>query len=91
MAKQRMIDEAPSVVFIDSSTRVQTVDNRHNKRYYDVLKAFDKRTGVPIILNTSFNRSGEPIVCTPEQAIRGFKISKLDFLAIGDYLAERKR
>lgn len=91
MAKQRMIDEAPSVVFIDSSTRVQTVDNKHNRRYYDVLKAFDKRTGVPIILNTSFNRSGEPIVCTPEQAIRDFKISKLDFLAIGDYLVERKR
>ena len=90
-AKQRMIDEAPSVVFIDSSTRVQTVDNKYSRRYYDVLKAFDKRTGVPIILNTSFNRSGEPIVCTPEQAIRDFKISKLDFLAIGDYLVERKR
>jgi len=91
MAKQRMIDEAPSVVFKDSSTRVQTVDNRHNKRYYEVLKAFDKRTGIPIILNTSFNRSGEPIVCTPEQAIRDFKIGKLDFLAIGNYLVERKR
>ena len=89
-AKQRMIDEAPSVVFKDSSTRVQTVSNKYNKRYYDAIKAFGKVTDVPILLNTSFNRSGEPIVCTPKEAIYDFKICKLDFLAIGNYLIENK-
>ncbi|MCO5382257.1 MAG: hypothetical protein NHB15_09375 [Methanosarcina barkeri] len=87
-AKQEMVDEAPAVVFKDLSTRVQTVENKYNTSYYDALKAFGKETGTPILLNTSFNRSGEPIVYTPEEAIYDFKICNLDFLAIGNYLVE---
>jgi len=87
-ARQKMVEEAPAVVFKDLSTRVQTVENKHNKRYYQVIKAFGKETSTPILLNTSFNRSGEPIVCTPEEAIYDFKMCKLDFLAIGNYLVK---
>jgi carbamoyltransferase len=89
-AQQRMVDEAPAVVFIDRSTRVQTVNQNHNGRYHEVLVAFGKKTGVPIVLNTSFNRSGEPIVSTPEQAIHNFKACNLDFLAIGNYLVKKR-
>lgn len=90
-AKQRMVDEAPAVVFKDLSTRVQTVGNNYNINYYETLKAFGKETGTPILLNTSFNRSGEPIVYTPEEAIFDFKSCNLDFLAIGNYLVESKK
>ncbi|UCD13218.1 MAG: hypothetical protein JSW60_06580 [Thermoplasmatales archaeon] len=89
-AKQKMIKEAPAVVFIDSSVRQQSLERKHNPLYYDLIKSFYKETDIPIILNTSFNRSGEPIVCTPEQAIHDLKISKLDFLAIGNYLVKRR-
>lgn len=89
-AKQRMIDEAPAVVFIDSSVRIQSVEKEYNKDFYNVIKAFNKETGVPIVLNTSFNMSGDPIVCTPEDAIKTFIKSKLDFLAIENYLVKKK-
>jgi carbamoyltransferase len=89
-ATKQLIDDAPAIVFIDWSTRVQTVDRRYNRQYYDVLQTFGKATGVPVILNTSFNRSGEPIVFNPVQAIYDFKICKLDYLAIGHYLVKRK-
>ncbi len=88
-ARQRMTDETPAVVFIDGSTRVQTVNQHCNGRYHNVLNAFGKKTGIPIVLNTSFNRSGEPIVSTPEQAIHDFIACNLDFLAIGNYLVKK--
>jgi carbamoyltransferase len=87
-ATQKLVDEAAAVVFIDSTTRVQTVERQYNDRYHDVLRTFGRETGVPVLLNTSFNRSGEPIVFNPSQAINDFKISKLDYLAIGHYLVK---
>ncbi|MFX1392841.1 MAG: carbamoyltransferase [Promethearchaeota archaeon] len=89
-AKQRMIEEAPAVVFIDSTSRIQTVDRKYNNRYYDLIRSFGKETGVPILLNTSFNRSGEPIVCTLEDAVNDFKLTKLDALVIGHYFIKKK-
>lgn len=90
-ATPKMEEEAPAVVFVDKSARVQTVDDRFNKRYYDVIKSFGKATGTPILLNTSFNRSGEAIVYKPEQAIYDIEAGKLDYLAIGNYLIKNKR
>jgi carbamoyltransferase len=62
-----------------------------NAPYYDLLKAFDELTGVPILLNTSFNAAGEPIVCSPTDALRTFLATDLDLLAIGPFIARKKR
>lgn len=75
----------PAITHVDGSARVQTVHSNTNQRFYDLLKAFDRLTGCPILLNTSFNVKGEPIVCTPEDAIKCFIISGIDFLVIEDF------
>ena len=64
--------DVPAITHVDYSARVQTVDGKTNPLYYDIIKAFEKRTGYGIIINTSFNVRGEPIVCTPEDAYRVF-------------------
>jgi carbamoyltransferase len=79
-------DVIPSVTHVDGSARVQTVRREQNQRYYDVIHAFGELTGVPVILNTSFNVRGEPIVNTPEQAIACFLGTDIDALFLGDYL-----
>lgn len=79
----------PAVTHVDGTARVQTVTKQQNKRYWDVIHEFYKITGVPVLLNTSFNRMGEPIVNTPEQAITCLRESGLDAVAIGDYLVTK--
>ncbi|MCB9437503.1 MAG: carbamoyltransferase [Anaerolineales bacterium] len=69
--------------------RLQWVDRETNQRYYDVIKAFYKRTGVPVLLNTSFNLRGEPIVTTPENAYNTFSASEIDLLVLGPYLVRK--
>jgi len=83
------IKEIPSVVHVDGSTRPQTVEKKVNKRYYKLIEAFEDLTSVPVILNTSFNDKGEPIVCTPQDAINTFRKTGLDYLAIGNYLVSK--
>ncbi len=80
----------PAVTHADQTARVQTVERRVNPRYWELIAAFGRRTGVPVLLNTSFNLRGEPIVCTPKDAIRTFYSSGLDFLALGDYLLAKE-
>jgi carbamoyltransferase len=80
----------PSVTHVDGSARVQTVRREQNERYYDVIKAFGDLTGVPVILNTSFNVRGEPIVNTPRQAVECFMGADMDALVLGDYVAVKK-
>ncbi len=77
----------PGVVHVDGSARVQTVSKKDNPRYYRLLHQFAALTGLPVLLNTSFNRAGEPIVCSPDDAVRCFLESGLDALVIGDYVA----
>jgi carbamoyltransferase len=67
---------------------VQTVSEEHNPRLWKLLKAFEGVTGLPILLNTSFNVKGEPIVCTPREALNTFRNACLDALVLGDYLIE---
>jgi carbamoyltransferase len=79
----------PAVTHVDGSARVQTVSNLNNLLFKELLEEFYRLTGVPILLNTSFNVRGEPIVCTPEDAIRCFYSTGLDSLFIGNYLVEK--
>jgi len=76
----------PSAVHIDGTSRIQTVNREQNALYYDLLKSFEGLTGVPVLINTSFNVRGEPIVCTPKNAVESFFASPLDALVIGPYL-----
>ena len=81
--------EVPAVVHVDGSCRPQIVDAETNPRYFRLLQEFAKITGVPCVLNTSFNVKGEPIVCTPHDAIRTFSATGLDALAIGSFLLRK--
>jgi carbamoyltransferase len=79
----------PAVTHVDGSARPQTVERGTNPLYWAVIKEFGQRTGVPVIMNTSFNLRGEPIVCTPTDAVRTFSTSGMDALVIGSYLVEK--
>lgn len=79
----------PAVVHVDGTARVQTINREQNERYWGIINEFYKITGVPVILNTSFNRAGEPIVNTPEEAIETFLGSALDVLVLGDYVIKK--
>jgi carbamoyltransferase len=79
----------PAVRHVDGTARVQTIRRDQNPVYYDLLKAFQARTGVPVLVNTSFNTRSEPVVCTPRDAIECFWSSPLDALVIGPFLLEK--
>ncbi len=81
----------PSVTHVDGSARLQTVSRITNPLYYDLIAAFERRTGCPVIINTSFNVRGEPIVCTPVDAYRCFMRTNMDWLAIGPFLLEKAK
>jgi carbamoyltransferase len=81
----------PAVRHTDGTARIQTINREQNALYYDLLKAFQKRTGVPVLVNTSFNTRGEPIVCMPRDALECFWTSPLDALVIGPFLLEKGR
>ena len=82
-------DRIPAVRHVDGTARIQTINRDQNPAYYDLLKAFHQRTGVPVLVNTSFNTRGEPIVCTPRDALECFWTSPLDALVIGPFLVEK--
>jgi carbamoyltransferase len=81
--------DIPAVTHIDYSARIQTVEQETNPRYYQLLKAFKEQTGCGVLVNTSFNVRGEPIVCTPEEAYRCFMRTELDYLVIENFLFEK--
>ncbi len=78
--------EIPAVTHVDYSARVQTVTPVQNPQFYALLKAFDEKHGCPVMINTSFNVRGEPIVCTPEDAFRCFMRTHMDHLVLGNFL-----
>jgi len=80
----------PAVTHIDYSARIQTVDRETNQKYWKLIKTFQEMTGCPVIINTSFNVRGEPIVCTPLDAYKCFMRTEMDFLAVGNYLLDKK-
>lgn len=81
----------PSITHIDYSARIQTVHKETNERYWKLIAAFKKRTGYGVVVNTSFNVRGEPIVCSPEDAIRCFMNTEMDYLVLGNFIIEKSR
>jgi carbamoyltransferase len=81
--------DIPAVTHIDYSARIQTVSRDTNPDYHDLIEAFERRTGCPVIVNTSFNVRGEPIVCTPEDAYRCFMRTHMDYLVLGPFLLRK--
>jgi carbamoyltransferase len=79
----------PAVRHVDGTARIQTVNRNQNALYYDLLKAFQQKTGVPVLVNTSFNTRSEPVVCTPRDAVECFWTSPIDALVIGSFLIEK--
>src|SRR5579884_460411 len=82
-------DDIPAVRHVDGTARIQTVRRDYHPLYHDLIAAFGRRTGVPVLVNTSFNTRGEPMVCTPRDAVESFWTSPLDALVIGSFLLEK--
>jgi carbamoyltransferase len=82
--------DIPSVTHIDYSARIQSVNKKTNEKYWKLIKTFEEKTGYGLIVNTSFNVRGEPIVCTPEDAYRCFMRTEMDWLVMGNSLFDKK-
>jgi len=80
----------PAITHVDYSARIQTVDGEHNKKYHRMIKEFDEKYGCPVIINTSFNVRGEPIVCTPEDAYLCFMRTNMDYLLLENFLLDKQ-
>ena len=87
--KEKYRNTFPAITHIDGSSRIQTVRKDQNERYYKLLKEIEKINGHPITINTSFNDKGEPIVCTPKDALRCFFSTGFDVLVMGDFLVKK--
>ena len=81
--------EIPAVTHVDYSARLQTVNREQSPEFHAILSAFEELTGCPVMINTSFNVRGEPIVCTPEDAYRCFMRTEMDHLVLGSYLLDK--
>ena len=82
--------DVPAITHVDYSARIQTVNRGTNPRYWSLIDAFKRLTGCGVLVNTSFNVRGEPIVCTPDQAYRCFMRTDMDFLVMGDYVFDKR-
>lgn len=89
-ARKEKAEEIPAVVHFDGTSRIQAVRSDTNPRFHQLLTEMEKRTGVPVLLNTSFNDQ-EPIVCTPEDAVKTFLKTHIDYLVIGDFIASKNK
>ena len=87
----RLRSDVPAITHIDYSARIQSVNKKTNPRYWAVINEFKKQTGYGVIVNTSFNVRGEPIVCTPDDAFRCFMRTEMDYLVIGNYLFDKTK
>ena len=76
----------PAITHVDYSARIQTVDATTNPRFHNLLSSFEQKTGCPVLVNTSFNVRGEPIVCSPEDAYRCFMHTEMDYLVLDNYI-----
>jgi len=87
---EKMKKASPAVVHVDGTARPQLLTKEDNPSYYEILYQYHRLTGIPTLINTSFNMHEEPIVCTPADAIRSFRQGHLDYLAIGEYLVKNE-
>jgi carbamoyltransferase len=82
--------EIPAVTHVDYSARIQTVRHETNPLYWEIIEAFRQKTGCPVVVNTSFNVRGEPIVCTPEDSYRCFMRTEMDYLVLETCILDKK-
>ncbi len=82
--------EIPAITHVDYSARIQTVHRQTNPKFHHLLESFDENTGCPVLVNTSFNVRGEPVVCTPEDAYRCFMRTEMDYLVMGNILVDKR-
>ena len=82
--------EIPAVTHIDYSARIQTINKKTNKIFYELISKFKEKTGCPVLVNTSFNVRGEPIVNSPSDAFKCFMGTELDYLVIGNFILDKK-
>ena len=82
--------DVPSITHIDYSARIQSVNKNTNERYWKLIKAYKDLTGYGLVVNTSFNVRGEPIICTPEDAYTCFMRTEMDFLVMENFLLDKK-
>lgn len=87
--RPEMIYKIPACVHVDGTARLQTVEYDLNPKYWTLIKQFEELTGLPCVINTSFNMRGEPIVCSPQDAVRSFLKMNLDYLILGDYVTAK--
>ncbi|MBP7149894.1 MAG: hypothetical protein KBD01_20395, partial [Acidobacteria bacterium] len=80
----------PAITHIDYSARIQTVNRDDNPLYHRLIERFYEKTGCPVVVNTSFNVRGEPIVCSPEDAFRCFARTNMDYLVLGPFLVDKR-
>lgn len=81
-----MKEHSPAAVHVDGTARPQLVTPQSNPSYHKLIAAYERRTGIPVVINTSFNMHEEPIICTPQDAVRAFLLGNLDYLAAGPFL-----
>jgi carbamoyltransferase len=89
--KEDKREQVPAITHVDGSARIQTINREQNPRYYDLIKKFDEKTGCPVIINTSFNVRGEPIVMSPKDALNCFLHTQMDYLVLGNFLLSKKK
>ena len=85
--KQR---EIASITHVDGTARIQTVGHKTNPRFHRLISEFARITGIPMVINTSFNVKGQPIVCTPREAVSTFFMTGMDYLVLGDYVLSKR-
>ena len=83
--------DIPAITHVDNSARIQTVDKEDNPRYHGLIRRFYEKTGCPVVINTSFNVRGEPIVCTPQEAYTCFMRTNMDYLVLGSFVLNKKQ
>ena len=88
-ARPEVKKRIPSALHVDGTSRLQTVTQRQNPALYSLIREFHRATGVPMIINTSFNDKNEPLVCTPDDAFSCFEKTRIDCLAMGSFLIEK--
>ena len=87
--KEKSKKKVQAIVHVDDTCRVQTVNKKYNKKFYSLIKKFYEKTNIPVLLNTSFNIKGQPIVNSPDDAVECFLKYKIDYLVINDFIIEK--
>jgi len=87
--RAEMADRVPAIRHVDGTARAQTVSKEQSPRFHALLERFQEQTGVPVLVNTSFNTRGKPVVCTPQDALECFYTSPIDVLTMGGYLLQK--